>query len=156
MFHLWFNTFFVENNVLSLEKSTIDKANKDKKHKIYPGSFRVDLLFESPEGELRRWTQAQIAAKEAEAARGCVRVFVCCSGLFKIACTHSLCRAGKAEFKQSSHADEGNGDVVAGAASSAAPAKAAGAVRFAQHSTIVCLTFSRFARARRPPKSMAI
>ncbi len=37
MFHLWFNTFFIENNKLSLPKKEIDKANKDKKHKIYPG-----------------------------------------------------------------------------------------------------------------------
>lgn len=67
MFHLWFNTFFVENNKLTLPKKEIDKANKDKKHKIYPGDFHVDLLFDSPEGELRRATQAQIAATEAAA-----------------------------------------------------------------------------------------
>ncbi len=67
MLHLWFNTFFVENHVLLVPKSEIDKvamlwrqlwdsvllhsctvlqANKDKKHKIYPSNFSVELFFE--------------------------------------------------------------------------------------------------------------
>lgn len=34
---LWFNTFFISDNRLFLTKSEIDKAAKDKHHKVRPG-----------------------------------------------------------------------------------------------------------------------
>ncbi len=72
MFHFWFNTFFVDGTVLRLPKSEIDKANKDKKHKLFPASFVLELAFDLPESELRRLTAANTAAKEAAARQGCV------------------------------------------------------------------------------------
>eukprot|EP00052_Salpingoeca_macrocollata_P000162 m.18900 g.18900 ORF g.18900 m.18900 type:complete len:375 (+) comp10269_c0_seq1:151-1275(+) len=48
MFHLWCNTFFVDDLLFSAEKPTIDKANKDKKHKIYPKFFKVEISFDKP------------------------------------------------------------------------------------------------------------
>jgi hypothetical protein len=51
MFHMWFNTFFVENKKLVLQKGTIDKANKDKKHKIFPSSFAVEFAFEDVDSD---------------------------------------------------------------------------------------------------------
>ena len=52
MFHFWFNTSFVENNTLVLSKPEIDKANKDKTHKIFPHNFKVELVFNSSEEQL--------------------------------------------------------------------------------------------------------
>ena len=52
----WFNTFFVQEDKMVAPKMTIDKANKDKKHKIYPESFAVEFQFETP-AELRAETQ---------------------------------------------------------------------------------------------------
>jgi hypothetical protein len=49
---MWFNTFFVENKTLVLQKSTIDKANKDKKHKIFASSFAVEFSFEDVDSEV--------------------------------------------------------------------------------------------------------
>jgi len=46
MFNIWFNTFFIESGKMTAEKITIDKANKDKKHKVYPESFSVAFDFE--------------------------------------------------------------------------------------------------------------
>lgn len=66
MFHLWFNTFFIENNVLTAPKATVDKANKDKKHKIYPADFAVECHFDSPERDLRS-NEAEKAAVKMEA-----------------------------------------------------------------------------------------
>eukprot|EP00730_Choanoeca_flexa_P004859 TRINITY_DN11822_c1_g1_i3.p2 TRINITY_DN11822_c1_g1~~TRINITY_DN11822_c1_g1_i3.p2 ORF type:complete len:374 (+),score=86.14 TRINITY_DN11822_c1_g1_i3:250-1371(+) len=48
MFHLWFNTFFIENNLFLARQPEIDKANKDKKNKIYPPNFAVEIQFEQP------------------------------------------------------------------------------------------------------------
>lgn len=45
MCHLWFNTFFLESNVLTLEKHEVDKAHKDKKDKVFSRDFRVELRF---------------------------------------------------------------------------------------------------------------
>lgn len=45
MFHLWFNTFFIKNEELILRKEEIDKANKDKKCKIYDKNFTVEVQF---------------------------------------------------------------------------------------------------------------
>eukprot|EP00128_Syssomonas_multiformis_P006149 Colp12_sorted_trinity150504_noHs@24462 len=45
MFHFWFNTFFIQDNVLTIPKSEIDKANKDRKHKNFKANMTVDVLF---------------------------------------------------------------------------------------------------------------
>eukprot|EP00049_Salpingoeca_infusionum_P017959 m.355172 g.355172 ORF g.355172 m.355172 type:complete len:382 (-) comp17189_c0_seq1:517-1662(-) len=45
MFHLWFNTFFIEDLKMVATQPEIDKANKDKKNKIYPVGFKVELHF---------------------------------------------------------------------------------------------------------------
>jgi phosphatidylinositol-3,4,5-trisphosphate 3-phosphatase/dual-specificity protein phosphatase PTEN len=53
MFHLWFNTAFIENNYLCFEKSVIDKACKDKHNKLFDASFRVEIFLHKVEdGEL--------------------------------------------------------------------------------------------------------
>lgn len=52
MFHLWFNTFFVDDTLtFRLAKPELDKANKDKKHKLFPESFAVELTFTRPSME---------------------------------------------------------------------------------------------------------
>lgn len=52
MFHLWFNTFFVEESMsLVIPKSQLDKANKDKKHKLFPADFKLEIIFEKPSAE---------------------------------------------------------------------------------------------------------
>ncbi|KJE90052.1 pten protein [Capsaspora owczarzaki ATCC 30864] len=48
MCHFWFNTFFVQNHTLLLRKVDIDKANKDKKHKIFREDFAIELQFSPP------------------------------------------------------------------------------------------------------------
>lgn len=49
MLHLWFNTFFIEDSMrLVIPKSELDKANKDKKHKLFPPDFAVEIIFERP------------------------------------------------------------------------------------------------------------
>jgi len=45
MFHLWFNTFFIKNEELILRKEEVDKANKDKKCKVYDKNFMVEVQF---------------------------------------------------------------------------------------------------------------
>ena len=74
MFHMWFNTFFVENNTLVIPKSEIDKvcfsarvesnpthacgqASKDKKHKIFPENFSVEFTFEPIDASAPRFEQ---------------------------------------------------------------------------------------------------
>eukprot|EP00053_Salpingoeca_punica_P019783 m.202594 g.202594 ORF g.202594 m.202594 type:complete len:380 (-) comp17722_c2_seq1:95-1234(-) len=56
MFHLWFNTFFIDEEEGGLRfralKPEIDKANKDKKHKIFPKNFAVEFLFEKPADDI--------------------------------------------------------------------------------------------------------
>ena len=46
MFHMWFNTFFVDDKKLLIPKNLIDKASKDKKHKLFPADFSVLFTFE--------------------------------------------------------------------------------------------------------------
>ncbi|XP_059170264.1 phosphatidylinositol 3,4,5-trisphosphate 3-phosphatase and dual-specificity protein phosphatase PTEN-like isoform X1 [Physella acuta] len=68
MFHFWFNTFFVTDRErvqqngsvsngsgeepaeylsLTLPKSELDRANKDKSHKLFSPNFKVKVLFEA-------------------------------------------------------------------------------------------------------------
>jgi phosphatidylinositol-3,4,5-trisphosphate 3-phosphatase and dual-specificity protein phosphatase PTEN len=44
-FHFWFNTNFIENNYLKLEKKDIDKAYKDKKN--FDENFQIEVFFET-------------------------------------------------------------------------------------------------------------
>ena len=45
MFHLWFNTGFVENNFLCFHKPVVDKANKDKHCKKFDAEFQVQIFM---------------------------------------------------------------------------------------------------------------
>lgn len=65
MFFTWFNPFFVENNVETVHKPLIDKANKDKKHKVYPEDFYVQFILEAPSFETRDMIARTQAAEEA-------------------------------------------------------------------------------------------
>lgn len=69
MFNIWFNTFFVEGGKMVCIKPQIDKAAKDKKHKIYPESFRVVFEFDQIEGmDDVKTQQAKVAAAQQELA----------------------------------------------------------------------------------------
>lgn len=69
MFNVWFNTYFLKDNKLLAPKPTIDKANKDKKHKIYPEDFAVEFLFDSAPGESELYDE-QAAIMSSTAAVG--------------------------------------------------------------------------------------
>jgi len=45
MFQLWFHTAFIENNYLVFEKSVLDKACKDKDHKRFDNSFKLEIFL---------------------------------------------------------------------------------------------------------------
>jgi phosphatidylinositol-3,4,5-trisphosphate 3-phosphatase/dual-specificity protein phosphatase PTEN len=45
VFQFWFNTAFVKDLRLVIPKSGLDKAHKDKHHKLYDENFRVELVF---------------------------------------------------------------------------------------------------------------
>eukprot|EP01137_Pigoraptor_chileana_P029154 Opistho-2@13977 len=53
MFHFWFNTFFATDNKITLSKMELDKANKDKKDKIFKSNFHIEVLFSPPSGAYR-------------------------------------------------------------------------------------------------------
>eukprot|EP00055_Hartaetosiga_balthica_P009240 m.36374 g.36374 ORF g.36374 m.36374 type:complete len:375 (-) comp6665_c0_seq1:81-1205(-) len=66
MFHLWINTFFIENLKVRAVQSEIDKANKDKKNKIFPPGFAVEIEFESP---LEGGDEAKMASLTSKTAQ---------------------------------------------------------------------------------------
>jgi hypothetical protein len=43
--HFWFNTGFIEGNKLTLVKSEIDVANKDKNEKVFKNTFAIHCFF---------------------------------------------------------------------------------------------------------------
>jgi len=44
LFQIWFNTAFLEEDgVMAVEKSMIDKACKDKKHKKFSKDLRIEV-----------------------------------------------------------------------------------------------------------------
>ena len=47
MFNIWFNTFFIQGKKMIAHKLEIDKANKDKKHKVFPETFAVEFEFDT-------------------------------------------------------------------------------------------------------------
>ena len=53
MFHIWFNTAFIENNYLCFEKSVVDKACKDKQDKLFDANFKVEIFLHKVEEEFR-------------------------------------------------------------------------------------------------------
>jgi len=53
MFHLWFNTAFIENNYLCFEKSVVDKACKDKHCKEFDANFKVEIFLHRVDEEFR-------------------------------------------------------------------------------------------------------
>ena len=70
MFNIWFNTFFIDDGKMLAEKMTIDKANKDKKHKIYPATFSVAFDFETlhvggDDAEAQKVVDQELAATSA-------------------------------------------------------------------------------------------
>eukprot|EP01112_Ceratiomyxa_fruticulosa_P022437 TRINITY_DN8206_c0_g1_i1.p1 TRINITY_DN8206_c0_g1~~TRINITY_DN8206_c0_g1_i1.p1 ORF type:complete len:905 (-),score=232.72 TRINITY_DN8206_c0_g1_i1:173-2887(-) len=49
-FGLWFHTFFVKENLRYIAtKEEIDKAFKDRNHKLFPPDFRIELVFSETE-----------------------------------------------------------------------------------------------------------
>lgn len=70
MCNIWFNTFFVKDDKMIAHKATIDKANKDKKHKVFPESFSIECIFETAQGEVELYEaqNAKVAAAEATVA----------------------------------------------------------------------------------------
>ena len=48
MAHLYFNTSFIENNTLTLQKREIDKVVSDKKNKKFKPEFHIELTFKVP------------------------------------------------------------------------------------------------------------
>lgn len=46
MFHFWFNTGFVDGNVLVFEKNILDKACKDKNHRVFDRHFKVEVFLQ--------------------------------------------------------------------------------------------------------------
>merc|ERR1711871_734355 len=64
MFHVWFHTGFIENNYLCFEKSVIDKACKDKEHRIFDPNFKLEIF-------LHRVSASEVAAAtQAPAPQG--------------------------------------------------------------------------------------
>ena len=45
MFHIWFNTGFIENNYLCFEKSVVDRACKDKENKVFDPNFKLEIFL---------------------------------------------------------------------------------------------------------------
>ena len=74
MFHLWFNTYFIKKEELILRKEEVDKANKDKKCKIYDKGFVVEVQFarldiEGAEVPGRPRSALFVSAGESDAAK---------------------------------------------------------------------------------------
>jgi len=70
VFHLWFNTAFIENNHLRLTKPEIDKAWNDRKNKKYKPDFEINLEFKDAKkstiSKLKAKKEKKQALKEAE------------------------------------------------------------------------------------------
>ena len=72
MFHIWFNTAFIENNYLCFEKSVVDKACKDKENKVFDPNFKLEIfLHKVSEGEIAAaGSQDSIRLQSIEGSRG--------------------------------------------------------------------------------------
>ncbi|EGD80305.1 hypothetical protein PTSG_10560 [Salpingoeca rosetta] len=66
MFHLWFNTFFIDDLKFVAQQSEIDKANKDKKNKIFPVGFSVEIDFLNPQED----EEAASVVQQQDGVRG--------------------------------------------------------------------------------------
>lgn len=49
--HFWLNTNFInpETDYIVLQKSEVDRAHKDKKHKIFSKDFKIEIFFSPAE-----------------------------------------------------------------------------------------------------------
>ncbi|KCV73155.1 hypothetical protein H696_00701 [Fonticula alba] len=68
LFHMWFNTFFIPaDGVLSVPKSGIDKACKDKKHAVYSENLSIKISLSVPVGseDVSIWSAPTTAAATA-------------------------------------------------------------------------------------------
>jgi phosphatidylinositol-3,4,5-trisphosphate 3-phosphatase/dual-specificity protein phosphatase PTEN len=45
LFHFWLNCNFMSQQQCILKKSEIDRCNKDKRHKLYPKDFAIEISF---------------------------------------------------------------------------------------------------------------
>jgi len=69
MFHFWFNTWFVHELFLRVEKKTIDKASRDKKHKKYHPDLAVELDFKPPRFLPRETVKPSVGNRSSGALR---------------------------------------------------------------------------------------
>jgi len=46
MFHLWFNTGFIDNNYLLFHKDVLDRACKDKACKEFDPEFKIEIFLD--------------------------------------------------------------------------------------------------------------
>lgn len=51
MFHMWFNTGYIDNNYLCFHKAYIDRACKDKAHREFDADFKVELFLDRIEDD---------------------------------------------------------------------------------------------------------
>ena len=58
MFTAWFHTGFIKDNYLCFEKSVIDKACKDKEHRIFDPNFKLEIF-------LHRVSPGEVAAAQS-------------------------------------------------------------------------------------------
>eukprot|EP01130_Rhizamoeba_saxonica_P009275 TRINITY_DN3768_c0_g1_i2.p1 TRINITY_DN3768_c0_g1~~TRINITY_DN3768_c0_g1_i2.p1 ORF type:complete len:461 (+),score=122.39 TRINITY_DN3768_c0_g1_i2:37-1419(+) len=61
--HFWFNTGFIEDGRMHMEKSEIDVANKDPKCKVFQEDFQIICFFEEVKKKRRR-KKSKISKKE--------------------------------------------------------------------------------------------
>lgn len=71
MCHLWFNTSFIppEGTPMRLKKEEIDRANKDKQHKIFDASFAVELRFSEPREKIGSYSSEGLHLREEDRTR---------------------------------------------------------------------------------------
>ena len=43
--HFWFNTYFIQGETFRIVQDETDKANKDKKHKVFKENFAIEVTF---------------------------------------------------------------------------------------------------------------
>jgi len=66
MFHLWFNTGFIENNYLCFEKAVLDKACKDKQGKRFDPNFKLEIFLHKVDDDLNLDAMPALPQEEGE------------------------------------------------------------------------------------------
>lgn len=71
MCHFWFNTAFIppEGTPMRLRKEEIDRANKDKQHKIFDAAFAVELRFSEPREKIGSHSSEGLHLREEDRTR---------------------------------------------------------------------------------------